>query len=407
MRVAIVQEHVAVQRGGAETSTLEMARHLAALGLEVTIVCRGDSDRPFVDQNVTFLPVVVRGLSRTVRTYRFVQGARLFCRRERFDIVHAITPCLAANVYQPRGGTYPETVARGLALVRSPLLRELKRVGRRFNVRQRFLARLEGILLRKYRRRVFVAALSEYVRRQVERDFGFPGARTRVVFNGVDIAPLTEEERSQYRSALRAELGLSPQTPLLLFVAHNFRLKGLTELLQATAVAARANCGPRFTVVVAGRDRPQRYQRLARRLGVAAQVRFVGAAPDIRPWYAAADVLAHPTWYDPCSRVALEALCLGLPVVTTRYNGAAEVMEPGRHGEIIAEPDDPADLAAALERALQPAVGASCQGDAARVRERLSMGRHARELRVFYEDVLARGQESVNPASARRPISSS
>lgn len=386
MKVAIIQQHVDMQRGGAETSTLEMARHLALLGLDVTIVCRGESSTPFVDHNVTFLPVAIRGLMRAGRTYRFVQAAGRVCRREQFDIVHAVTPCLAANVYQPRGGTYLETVEQGLAQVRDPWLRALKRLGRRFNISQRFLYRVEKTLLGKYRQRVVVAAVSDYVRRQVENGLGFPGERIRVVFNGVDIAPLTERERTQQRAALRSDLDLDANAPLVLFVAHNFKLKGLAELVRATAVA------PEWTVVVAGRDNPTRYQRLARRLGVAARVRFVGTRTPVRDWYAAADVLAHPTWYDPCSRVVLEALSVGLPVVTTRYNGAAEIMESGRHGAVIDEPDDIAGLASALQRALSPEVRVACLADAPRLHEQLSMARHARELKTLYEHVLtARG----------------
>jgi UDP-glucose:(heptosyl)LPS alpha-1,3-glucosyltransferase len=400
MKVAIIQQHVDVQRGGAETSTLEMARHLVRLGENVAVICQGDTERPFVDQNVTILPVVARGISRTLQAYRFLQGARTLCRRERFDIVHAVTPCLSANVYQPRGGTYPETIARSLARVRSPLLYNLKRLGRRFNVRQQFLRRIEQMLLGKYRGRVFVAAISDYVRRQVEGGFGFPPQRTRVVFNGVDIAPLGEEERTQQRGRLRAELGLDAQAPLLLFVAHNFKLKGLAELIWATAAAPQTDASAPWTVVVAGRDNPRRYQRLARQLGVAARVRWVGTSTPIRDWYAAADVLAHPTWYDPCSRVVLEALSVGLPVVTTRYNGAAEAIEPGRHGLVVEEPDDVADLAAALGLALQPALRAACRADAARLHEHLSMARHARELRAFYEHVLA-ARETRPPSEPR------
>ncbi len=143
MKVAIVQQQVDVRRGGAETSTVEMARQLAALGLDVTVVCAGQTARPFVEHNVTFLPVVCAGLTRALRTYRFVQAARALCHAEHFDIVHAITPCLAANVYQPRGGTYAETMARSLAPVSWPVWRQLKQLGRRFNVSQRFLARVD------------------------------------------------------------------------------------------------------------------------------------------------------------------------------------------------------------------------------------------------------------------------
>lgn len=381
MKVAIVQEQVDVRRGGAETSTSEMARHLAALGLDVTVICRGERPDVFVDQNVTYLPIVARGPTRAGRTYQFVQGTHRLFRDERFDIIHAVTPCLSANVYQPRGGTYAESIACS-TVMSPPWLRGLKRLGRLFNVRQRLLLRLEQNLLRKRRSRVTVAAVSDYVRRQVLAERGFPPERVRVVFNGVDIAPLTEAERTQHRVALRAELGLDARSPLVLFVAHNFKLKGLAELLRAAAEHA-------WSIVAAGRDDPRPYQRLAGRLGIAAQVRFVGTQTPVRAWYAAADVLAHPTWYDPCSRVVLEALSLGLPVVTTRHNGAAEVMEPGCHGVVVDDPRDAARLAAALECALQPALRAACQADAPRLAGQLSMARHARELKALYEHVLA------------------
>jgi UDP-glucose:(heptosyl)LPS alpha-1,3-glucosyltransferase len=135
---------------------------------------------------------------------------------------------------------------------------------------------------------------------------------------------------------------------------------------------------------VAGRDDATRYQGLAARLGVQNRVRFLGAVDDVRGLYAAADVLAHPTWYDPCSRVVLEALCCGLPVVTTWFNGAAEVIEPGRHGVVVDSPDQIDRLSAAVTTCLRSDMRSACAADAARMRERLSMARHARELLELY-----------------------
>ncbi|HEU4394974.1 MAG TPA: glycosyltransferase, partial [Planctomycetota bacterium] len=66
--------------------------------------------------------------------------------------------------------------------------------------------------------------------------------------------------------------------------------------------------------------------------------------------YAECDLLAHPTFYDPCSLVALEALASGIPVVTTEANGASEWIAPGG-GEVVADPRDAGALAAALARA--------------------------------------------------------
>jgi len=379
MKILVVQEHVDARRGGAETSTLEMARHLAALGLDVHLACAAGAD-PAAAPELKWHPIPAPGATRALRTYRYLQGVQRLRVAARYDVVHAVVPSLAATVYQPRGGTYVEAVARTLARVRSPILRELKRLGRRFNVRQRFLARLERRLLTRYAARVTVAAVSHYVRRQVEVQYGLPAERIRVVFNGVDFTPLPPDEAVATRAVLRARLGLDAAAPLLLFVAHNFALKGLRELLRALPHVPG-------TLVVAGRDRPQRYAARAARLGVAERVRFVGVDTPVRHWYAAADVLAHPTWYDPCSRVVLEALGAGLPVVTTRYNGAAEVVQPTGCGRVVAEPDDPAALAAALTEALDPEVRRTCAAAAPQLRQELSMARHARELAALYAEM--------------------
>ncbi len=472
MRVAIVQEQVDVRRGGAETSTVEMARHLAALGLDITVVCAkrregteargragregrdeaterqgdeglggatasavgdGNSPGPNTTETGTAAPlkfccIDVGGGSRVSQAIRFVAEADRFCRQEGFDIVHAVTPCFSCNVYQPRGGTYLETVNRSVARAAAPLGRLVKRISRRFNRRQRFLLLAERRMLTD-RNPPLVAAVSEYVARQVRTAFpDYPTERLRVIFNGVDIAPPSSDETRECRVTVWRELDVDDATPLVLFVAHNFKLKGLGELVRALAVPSHASRSPTLTRVehptrvghtqsepgaratgqdsdeatkrrsdegvagsncvlaVVGRDDPAPYRRLARRLRVSDRVRFLGARDDIRSLYAAADVLAHPTWYDPCSRVVLEALVCGRPVVTTRFNGAAEVMHEGQHGVVIDSPRDAAALAAAIERCLKEDMRAACASDAPQMRERLSMARHARELKAFYQE---------------------
>jgi UDP-glucose:(heptosyl)LPS alpha-1,3-glucosyltransferase len=65
------------------------------------------------------------------------------------------------------------------------------------------------------------------------------------------------------------------------------------------------------------------------------------------PYYAAADAYVHPTYYDPCSLVILEAAASGLPIVTTRRcNGAAELFHNGRD---ILTVEDPRDAQALVE----------------------------------------------------------
>jgi len=387
MKVAIVQEHVDASRGGAETSTLELARELARLGPRVTLIAASRGPGPATlesdsaDQSAAGVAVHwidVGAAGKLARTRRFVAGAAALCDGT-FDVVHAISPCPGCDVYQPRGGLYPEAIERSLAPTPPGWRRALHRLGKRLNARQRYLTRVERQTLTSDPP-PRLAALSKYVAEQVRRRcLGFPADRIHVIFNGVNMTPRTELDRAAQRRAL----GLADGARCVLFVAHNFKLKGLRELIRAAAVAPR----PSWQILIAGRDRPEPYERLARRLGVAGWLRFLDASSDLRPLYAAADVLAHPTWYDPCSRVVLEAIRCGLPVVTTRWNGAADAVTPER-GVVLDEPDDVAGLAAAIDSLARRGRAAAPRSGTSDCPE-LSMARHAIELLKLYEELSA------------------
>ena len=189
------------------------------------------------------------------------------------------------------------------------------------------------------------------------------------------------------RAAARQLLGINAETSVLLFVAHNFKLKGLEELIRAAA----GLFGRNWLLLVAGRDQPRRYRHLAQNLGIQDRIRFLGSVKDPRELLVASDLLVHPTWYDPCSRVVLEALGCGLPVITTSHNGAAEVIERARHGFVIDSPRDITALCSAITQGLEPEVQQACRAAAGQMREQLSMARHAGELQMLYGDVLAVG----------------
>jgi UDP-glucose:(heptosyl)LPS alpha-1,3-glucosyltransferase len=116
---------------------------------------------------------------------------------------------------------------------------------------------------------------------------------------------------------------------------------------------------------VVGGKRFGHYQRMAKQLGVSDAVTMIGAVHDTVPYYAAADVYVQPTYYDPCSLVVLEAMACKLPVVTTRYNGVAELMTHGVDGQLFNNPRDGRELADSL-RPLMDAGVRRTMGTAAR-----------------------------------------
>ena len=78
------------------------------------------------------------------------------------------------------------------------------------------------------------------------------------------------------------------------------------------------------------------------------------AVSDAKPYYADADFFVLPTKHDPCSLVVLEALVMGLPVISTKFNGACEIMTDGVHGFVLDDPADVLRLADRMKRLLDP-----------------------------------------------------
>jgi len=201
--------------------------------------------------------------------------------------------------------------------------------------------------------------------------------------NAIDPGRFAEHDRPRLRAEERRRWGVGPGEVVAAFVGMNYRLKGLEPLLYALA---RLPAGAPLRLAVAGGAKTGPWERLARRLGVARRVVFLGPVADVRRVYFAADLHAHPTFYDPCSGVVIEALACGLPVITTRFNGAAELLHPPREGFVLDDPHDHAALADALTTLLDPVCRDACGRAARQAAATWTIEHHVRRwLEVFAE----------------------
>ncbi len=382
LKVAVVSESVSSVRGGAETSTSQFLQHLLDQGVNVDLYTQ---TRLEARERLTVHTIETIGGPKTLQTLRFSSRADQLLAGRQYDVVHAITPCLAADVYQPRGGTVPETVERNLAIRQSFSSRALKRIANHFNLKQRAMLRLERQLVCRPRPPV-VVAISEYVRRQLTHHYRLNGDSIQLIFNGVDYQPCSAERRRLDRAAVRELYGVAEDQVLALVIAHNFKLKGVAPWLAALRLLRRRP-GNKFKTVIIGKASARPYVRLAHSLAVAGLAMFVGPTQRAREFFHAADVLVHPTYYDPCSRVVLEAMLYGVPPVTTRFNGAAEAITDGVTGKIIASPEDTEDLARAVENAAAPEIRSRLEREHESLLERLSMKRHAVEMIDLYRHI--------------------
>ncbi len=390
MRIGFQLEYLDPARGGAETYVYRFTEELLANGHEVHLFAGGFGKSP---EGAYTHRIMHRGMTRWQRDRRFALAARKAARKARLDATVAVGRTYGADVLQPHGGTLPGTRRQNLLLLRSRLARGLKAAFDAANPRIRTHLAIEAHQYNAHPPPE-VVAISEMVRRDMRTFYNVPDDRLHLVYNGVDTERFSPEARAAKRDALRSKLGLKPEEAIFLLVAHNFRLKGLRELVEAAADLAGARGGA-WRIVVVGRGKPAPYQRLARRLGCAGRLVFPGAKADVVPYYGAADIYVHPTWYDPCSLVVLEALACGLPVITTRFNGAAELMEDGAEGLIVHRPDHRAALARAMERLLDPGERERMGAAARRTAEQYPLQRNFREMMAVIERAAARKEEQA------------
>ena len=97
--------------------------------------------------------------------------------------------------------------------------------------------------------------------------------------------------------------------------------------MQAVAAMNQKGINPGRTIV-AGKGDSQKWRSRASSLGVERFITFAGPTDRVARFRNAADYGAHLSFYDPCSRVVLEGMLSGVPCVTTRFNGAAEIIDP-------------------------------------------------------------------------------
>ncbi len=374
-------------RGGAETSTRQFTHHLMDAGVELHLFTRS---RPSPAPELHVHSMNGAAMSRTRRSMTFAIRVERMLREQRFDVVHAISPCRGADIYQPRGGTVAETVERNVALRESNAGRQLKRIANRFNIKQRYMLRLERELMGEQDGPTIVA-ISDYVVRQLKRHYSLADERIRLIYNGVDPDPTQPTQRAAHRRSIRAEFGIPSTALLVLEVAHNFRLKGVGQWLQAMAMLHRKQAGELYSIVIGRGDTPQ-WHRRAETLGLSKTLTFIGPSDRVREFYHAADVLVHPTYYDPCSRVVLEALVSNLPCITTRWDGASEMIRDGVNGFVLDEPDAD-ELSERVERLFDPGLRTQMIRSESNPGQRISMARHAADMLRLYEEVRSQDGE--------------
>jgi glycosyltransferase involved in cell wall biosynthesis len=175
-----------------------------------------------------------------------------------------------------------------------------------------------------------------------------PLSRIRVAYNGVhEMRHVPGEELVE----IRRQLGIPSQAPVISIVARLRPQKGHRTLLDAMVLISAVLPQPPHLIVAGAGAEEAALKNRARSLALAT-VHFVGHQEDVAPWFALADVVAMPSYWEPFGLSAIEAMACSRPLVASRVEGLAEIVEDDVSG-LLVDPQDPKALATALLRVLQ------------------------------------------------------
>lgn len=398
MKVALVILHAEPAKGGAEGYTVNLAAALKRRGHDVTLAATSFGARADAVANVR---LDAAGLTRLGRYRGFVDSVDSHLAAARYDVVHAIAPVRRCDFYHPQAGLAAEALATG-HLKYEGLRRPLDRLATRLNPKRQFVGSVERLLLTGPDAPRLLC-VSEMVKQTARAHYpGLPERNLVTLFNAVDPDRFDPDERPDAGSEVRQRLGIAPDKLVALIVAQDFRRKGLRPAIEALAQVQ----DPRLMLLVVGKPDPRAYEALAATLGVTERVVFAGPTTDTYAFYRAADFFVLPTHHDPCSLVVLEALAMGLPTITTRLNGAHEIMAEGTHGYVLDEPSDAGALAAAMRKMLDDPARARMAQACLALRPRLSYERHLDQLEGLYTQAAATrpaARPAASPASSATP----
>lgn len=171
-----------------------------------------------------------------------------------------------------------------------------------------------------------IIAVSENVKQEIIFYYHLSPEDIEVIFPGVDLDEFNPKNKIFWRNKIRNDCSLLQEDFVILFVANEFRRKGLWILLKSLKRIEN----PKVKLLVVGKDNKLPYLLLAKRLNLIDRIIFVPQTEYINRYYACADIFVLPTKYEPAGLVTMEAMASGLPVLVSKIAGTSILLDDER-----------------------------------------------------------------------------
>ncbi len=353
--------------------------HAAADKWTVKIVTNPDGAELLSDLDAQFIPLAIR---RKVSPWRdllvLIQLTILF-RREKFDLIHSIMP------------------KTGLLAMLAGWLAGVP--NRMHTFTGQVWANKQGWkrgALKTFDKLIVLFATHILVDSPSQRDFlvseGVLKPGKGIVIGHGSICGVSAHQfhpDAKVSGAVRAELGISPEQTVILFLGRLNRDKGILDL--AAAFADIASHRSDVVLVLVGAEEDVPFARVQDICGVHRErLRRVSFTPSPERYMAAADIFCLPSYREGFGQVIIEAAASGVPTVASRIYGITDAVEDGKTG-LLFPAGDVAALTKNLLTLIEDRTLRQKMGEAARVRalELFASEKITRELVELYEKAMA------------------
>jgi UDP-glucose:(heptosyl)LPS alpha-1,3-glucosyltransferase len=386
MKAALAIENFSRYGGGAESYAVQLADTLVRAGWEVHLYGHSWDGEPekAIFHEIKRLP---KWVPPSIRVIDFALRHRSMVSSEDFDVILGFGNTITMNVYQSHGGVHALSTKRKLHAIENPLVRVLKHATALLSLKYHARAWIESAPFRLNPRPTIIA-ISHMVRDDIASYFHMAPSDIRLVYNGIDLNRFGSPN-SPGRSEFRRRLGFGDEEILFLFMAYDFRKKGVRYLIESAGLLQQKIGPGKFGLVIAGNQPTPELTRLVEKLGLSEAVRFPGPTKEPEAFYGACDVFVLPTFYDACSLVVFEAMASGLPAITTSWNGAAGIITDRADGAVLQKAGDVDELADAMEFFLDSASLREASASARETAQAYSLTEnHRKMLQIFDETAL-------------------
>jgi UDP-glucose:(heptosyl)LPS alpha-1,3-glucosyltransferase len=333
--IALLKTHVFTQ-GGLEKYALRIARGFLDGGERVSLLTSGVApDLPGVSIHST-KTCPWPAFFRMEQYDRFVQKS---LKQKKYDLVFGMDRNRTQTHYRAGNGVHK-------AFLKSRIQSEgkLKWLKCLCNPLHLKILELERAAF-EYPGLIKLFANSHMVKEEIQNYYRVT-AHIEVIQNGVEWHEM-EGDFVKWKEK-RESITKNPSCFHFLFIGNGYLRKGLGQLLLGLRELKTRD----FHLSVIGKDnRWTEFQALAEKYQLKNHVTFFGHQKDIRPFYQLADALVIPSFYDPFANVTVEALAMGLFVVSSKSNGGHEILT-SENGCVIEDLTDPASIREALSCAL-------------------------------------------------------